>query len=395
LPEAGTRLRRAVWDPLAEWLGAVREVYVVPDGALFHVNLAALPAEAGGYLLEHPPLLRRLYAERDLAAVPRSARGEGLLVIAASGHGLRGARAEGEAVARLWGSAPTAGAVRLLTGADATEEGFRRHAPGRRAVHVAAHAFYRETELPDETWAPWAEGLRLPPEAAVDPLLRSGLVLAGAAGRAPDDVGEDGLLTSAEIAATDLDGVELVVLAGCHTAAGRIERTEGVVGLQRAFRSAGAGTIVTSLWELDDVSAAFFTSAFHRSLLRDPDPATAVRSAARRLLEAGRQGRGTSHPRHWGAFVAIEGSRPPAAPPQRQGEGESPGGGAPQEPPSQIGLSTPRLSSPGPNSKPASSFAVHSQKNASPLNGHRPSSKAGSARAQNHSAYGFEPGSWL
>jgi CHAT domain-containing protein len=137
-------------------------------------------------------------------------------------------------------------------------------------------------------------------------LLLSGLALAGANQRQSAGLREeDGILTAEEVAALDLDGVEWAVLSACDTGLGQITAGEGVLGLRRAFQIAGAGTVVMSLWPVDDGASRVWIRALYEGRFRRHLPtADAVRAASLTVLhERRKQGISTS-PFFWAAFVA-------------------------------------------------------------------------------------------
>jgi len=108
-----------------------------------------------------------------------------------------------------------------------------------------------------------------------------------------------------EIASMDLSAAEWAVLAGCETAAGRIETGEGVLGLRRAFRVAGARTIVMSLWSMDDADAMKWMLRLYGHRLADGmSTAEAVRRADLDLLESKRAAGASTHPSSWGGWIA-------------------------------------------------------------------------------------------
>jgi CHAT domain-containing protein len=349
---AGERLRRAIWDPVASRLDDVERVFIVPDGALQLVSFAALPVGDSKFLIESGPLIHYLSAERDLAPEKEpSPPGIGLLALGGPAFDnvarpssepsdrpqiFRGNRSacgdlrevrfeelpatvdETRHIVELWEKAtpgvPAGGAPILLTSDGASEAAFKMGAPGRRILHLATHGFFlggRCSSVLDRTrgvagvsGSPLEESP--PPAAAENPLLLSGLVLAGANLR--DDAGpdsEDGILTAEEIAAMDLRGVEWAVLSACDTAVGQIEAGEGVLGLRRAFRIAGARTVIMSLWPVDDDSTRqWMEELYEARLVRDLSTAEAVHEASLHTLQQRRENGESVHPVYWAGFVA-------------------------------------------------------------------------------------------
>ena len=138
------------------------------------------------------------------------------------------------------------------------------------------------------------------------PLL-SGLALAGANHRAAALPGvEDGILTAEEIATLPLSGVEWVVLSACDTGVGSLQVGEGVFGLRRAFRIAGARTLIMSLWPVEDRSARVWMRALYEGRMTlGLDSAEAVRHASLVTLRGRRSSGESTHPLFWGGFVAV------------------------------------------------------------------------------------------
>lgn len=110
---------------------------------------------------------------------------------------------------------------------------------------------------------------------------------------------EDGWLVSREFALADLRGTQLVVLAGCKSGQGMLRRGQGVFGLRSAAFVAGAETVVTSLWDVDDAVTFQWMDAFYRHLKQGEGPITASRQAA---LEVKRR---HPNPRYWAPFVGY------------------------------------------------------------------------------------------
>src|SRR5262249_20397204 len=135
-------------------------------------------------------------------------------------------------------------------------------------------------------------------EAAVEnPLLRSGLALAGANGLRSG--ADDGILTALEATGLDLDGTQLVVLSACETGLGDIKNGDGVYGLRRALFLAGAATEVTSLWKVDDRATRDLMVQYYQKLLHGGGRSASLHDVQRAMLAE----RKTSHPYFWASFV--------------------------------------------------------------------------------------------
>ena len=142
---------------------------------------------------------------------------------------------------------------------------------------------------------------------ADNPLLLSGLGLAGANQRAaagPKD--EDGILTAEEVASLNLDGVEWAVLSACETGLGVVRAGEGVFGLRRAFQVAGVHTVIMSLWQVEDESARAWMRALYEGRLKKKlNTAQAVQQASLTVLRDRRAAGQSTHPFYWAGFAAA------------------------------------------------------------------------------------------
>jgi CHAT domain-containing protein len=176
---------------------------------------------------------------------------------------LAGTRLEGERLGALLETRPWAGGWALA--------GRLREVRSPQVLHLATHAFF----LPDQerVAAPLfgsalLAGARTGGPLRESPLLRSGLALAGANGRArqftPPAEAEDGLLTAEDVAGLDLLDTDLVVLSASETGTGR--GGEDVLGLEHAFVQAGARRLVLSLWKVPELAAAVLMERFHENV---------------------------------------------------------------------------------------------------------------------------------
>ena len=238
---------------------------------------------------------------------------------------------EAQGVAELWreSAAKTSsigGSSVTLAGRDANERSLKELGPGHLVLHLATHGFFLGGDClpkvgstrsvgglttvkkrPAGTRQSRATSAPMPtPTATENPLLLSGLALAGANRRmaaGPDE--EDGILTAEEVASLNLSGVEWAVLSACDTGLGEIKAGEGVFGLRRAFQVAGARTVIMSLWSVEDRSAMEWMRALYDGRLRrNLDTADAVREASLTILRQRRQQSQNTHPFFWAGFVA-------------------------------------------------------------------------------------------
>jgi CHAT domain-containing protein len=181
---------------------------------------------------------------------------------------------EGRAIKTLFPDAT------LFTGQRARKAALQRvEAP--RMLHIASHGFF-------------LEDARVNGE---NPLLRSGLALAGA--NLPHDTREGGILTALEASGLNLWGTKLVTLSACDTGIGEVRNGEGVYGLRRAFVLAGTEALVMSLWPVNDAIARETMVAYYTGLRAGLGRGDALRQAKLTMLKR----KVRQHPFYWGSFI--------------------------------------------------------------------------------------------
>ncbi len=100
----------------------------------------------------------------------------------------------------------------------------------------------------------------------------------------------------------DFRGMDLIALSACQTAQGDITG-DGVFGLQRGFKKAGANSILMSLWKVDDEATCLLMTEFYRNWLDGKSKHDALKAAK----QAVRSHPGWENPRYWAAFILLDG----------------------------------------------------------------------------------------
>ncbi len=335
------RLARAldekVMRPVRELCGQSQHLLISPDGSLNVIPFAALVDERNRYLVERFSITY-LTSGRDLLRLQVASNSRtGPVVVAdpafgepatipppgdaiptltqAGTAGVRRTRVDYSQV--FFGPLPGVGAevralrellprATFLTKEQATKAALKQ-VSGPSILHIATHGFFLE-DSPSESssahskssetgkvnvesrlgkWATWVD----------NPLLRSGLALAGAnQGRGGDD---DGVLTALEASGLDLWGTKLVVLSACDTGVGDVRNGDGVYGLRRSLVLAGAESQVMSLWPVSDRSTGELMTGYYRALVQGQGRGEALRQEQLLMLHS----KSRSHPYYWAGFI--------------------------------------------------------------------------------------------
>ena len=319
---------KLLWNPLKEHILEGSTVYYVPSQMLFQVCLESLPLEDGTLLGDHYHFVRlssarELVREQNKANATSAVLYGGLqydlepnvmaenarrydlssLMVMRGGDIVRGdstfrelpgSKVEVERIAEILNRSKFEATP--YTGMNGTEESFlSMHGKSPRILHLATHGFYYTP-----TEAEKVDYLR----GYSDAMSLSGLIMSGgnAAWR-----GEElptgtlgGVLTANNIAHLDLSNTDMVVLSACQTGQGNAT-AEGLYGLQRAFKKAGVGTMVMTLWSVSDKVATEFMIKFYESLVEnDWDKHKAFEQTKSYIRTQ------YPDPYHWAAFVMLD-----------------------------------------------------------------------------------------
>ncbi len=341
-----------IWKPLEAQLGGCRKIYYSPSGILNRINLAAIPvagqiqALADRYQLIELGSTRQLVVpttikpaandavlfggiayDSDSTAMSQANAGLDSVSIASRGE-LSFAYTDSTLRTGAWNALPftdreVSGVEKTLKavgfqsdtrrGFAATEEAFKTLGAGGKAsprvLHLATHGFFfpdpKSTSARFET-SPTFGATEPVFKISDHPMIRSGLILAGGnhawqTGKPIREGLEDGILTAYEISQMNLSNTELVVLSACETGLGDIQGNEGVYGLQRAFKIAGAKYLIMSLWQVPDKQTSLLMTTFYKKWLEEKmEIPEAFRAAQKELREAGLD------PYYWAGFVLVE-----------------------------------------------------------------------------------------
>lgn len=216
---------------------------------------------------------------------------------------LPGTLKEVECIAKNFSNKP-----RLLTGMSGTEESFKALAGSSVDIlHLATHGFFWAQEDADNhSFVSFLNRKNGKPSTDEDlALMRSGLFLSGSniclrGEELPADV-EDGVLTALELSNLNLGNVDMVVMSACESGLGETS-SEGVFGLQRGFKLAGAKTLLMSLWKVDDDATQILMTEFYRNYLSGKTKHESLRLAQHSLRNTPIY----NNPYYWAAFILLD-----------------------------------------------------------------------------------------
>ena len=310
-------LKRLIWNAdLLQALDGCRSVYFAPDGYIHQLAIEyMLPSKLRNSvcyrLTSTRQLLRRRPVSTDAALIIGGVDYNADLAVADDGVGndasayyfMHDLRLRFDYLKSSLDEAHAVMAVRansadlIYTGANATEQVFRTTAGRFPMLCISTHGYFQASGSP--------VGTDVKTCLSDDTLSESVLVLSGAnrAIRSDsfDPSAPDGILSAAEISGLDLGHVDIAVIAACQTGLGYVT-SEGVYGIQRGFKNAGAGCLVVSLWNVSDEATSMLMSGFQKNLSHGM-PAHAAFEKARQSLSRKKD---FSEPRYRNAFIMID-----------------------------------------------------------------------------------------
>lgn len=302
-PKAQQELSKLIWKPIMDVSGAdqglVKRIYFSPVGELYNWPIESYPHWSNDGLVSDGLSLYRVSSTRELINRSHTSNCQGAVVYGGLNYDsgpatpnsergavgelayLEGTLKEAEKVASLL---KTKGmSVELLTGEKGTVTSFRQlSGKQHRIIHIGTHGFYNVGERESSTNA---EELTLQ---------RSGLFFSS--GR---------MLTSLDVAQLELKELDFIALSACQTGEGEITG-DGVFGLQRGFKKAGAQSILMSLWKVDDEATCLLMTEFYKNWIGEGKTKHDALELAKQIVRSHKE-KGWDKPEYWAAFILLDG----------------------------------------------------------------------------------------
>ena len=327
--QPGNQLKSLIFDPIAPYLNNSEHLLISPDSQLNQIPFEALKTAGENDYLIQQYQISYLSSGRDLlkfdvvspsqkpavilanpdydlanaqvAETPtRSANRRSTDMAKLKFYALPGTAAEAEAITPLLPNAT------VLAGTQATENAIKTvNSPS--ILHIATHGFFfndielaptdNRNLLTSSSFANADTNVGETEPTVENPLLRSGLVLAGFNSRKSGT--EDGVLTALEAANLNLEGTQLVVLSACDTGLGDIANGEGVYGLRRSFAIAGAESQLMSLWRVSDEGTQVLMSRYYENLKQGMGRSEALQEVQLAMIDDPQY----NYPFYWASFI--------------------------------------------------------------------------------------------
>lgn len=318
-----SKLHDLIIRPITPYLQGKTKVYISPDGLLHKVAFPAISdgnqyfgglfevkiINSGSALLDEASNTIEILKPLLIGGVDYNKNGESEEIW----KYLSGTKTEVSGISDLLKQQKIS--ISLLTGQDATEENFSDEINNVNMIHIATHGFFypepsltqqvvlQETKnVEDISFRGGTSGTGYNYYVTNnDPMMRSGIALSGANqiwNQSDIPLSKDGVLTALDFSLMDLQHIDLVVLSACETGLGDIKGSEGVYGLQRSLKLAGARNIVMSLWQVPDQETKEFMLYFYQELMNSRNIEAAFIKTQRAMSKK-------YDPYYWGAFILL------------------------------------------------------------------------------------------
>lgn len=292
----------------------IRNIYFAPSGLLYQIPIESQKTD-DGIILGEKYNMYRLSSTRQLAINNHIASGEGAalygnILYGATAEELHGGKngtdrstnrgassimeytplpatkIEIENISKILNSSKSM-KPQLFMGAHATEKSFRNLSQTKtKLIHIATHGYFIENDK------------------SATSLENCGLCFAGADFAADnEEEGSNGILTAGEASELELSSLDMLCLSACETGLGDVT-SDGVFGLQRGFKKAGANSILMSLWKVDDDATCKLMTEFYSNWIGKKMTKHDALEAAKKTV---RETKGWEDPKYWAAFILLDG----------------------------------------------------------------------------------------
>lgn len=352
-------LSNSIWKPLLQELRGVKNIFFAPSGKLNSFPIESFPIPDDTILISDKYNLFRLSSTRELAIVKHNNKGENVVLYGGlnfntdiaelendSRHyhiqlkkediirsvldknSIKGIRECVVGLSELPGTQKEIEQIGLIIrsknqnnlivddyiGNKGTEISFKSlSGKKKKIIHIATHGFYlnddkkRLLDNLSEVAASMGHDVNDVRSVEDKTLTRCGLCFAGASNKLqgetlPEGL-DDGILTAQEISTLDLRGLDMISLSACQTAQGDI-MSDGVFGLQRGFKKAGAKSILMSLWNVNDEATCLLMTEFYRNWIGEGKSKHQALELAKQVV---RSRKGWEDPKYWAAFILLDG----------------------------------------------------------------------------------------
>ncbi len=290
--ETSARLYSALIKPVRKYLKKQDTLVICPDGPLNLLPFETLISSGGKYLIEETSvsylISATVYSEGDMEIAKRERK------LAAFGDPIYPSTESGDSEKRYSASGLRLDDLGPLPGTAVEVDSISRLFPGESKIFKREKASEQNALGLDENYS----YIHFACHGILDEHypLNSGLVFSLPDG---ENDGRNGVLQAWEIYESLRINAEMVTLSACGTGLGKEMGGEGIVGLARAFIYAGAESVVSSLWSVEDNSTADLMTAFYRFLTDGEPRSSSLRNAKMKMIKSGNE---YSHPFYWGAF---------------------------------------------------------------------------------------------
>lgn len=281
-------LYKAIWHDIVKDSDHVKNIYFAPSGIFQTIPVEHCMTDNGMHMSERYNMYRVTSTREIVIPTPHSSNKRAVIYGAIDNISLPQTSIEIDNIRKI---IKTSYHPIVRKGSQATKASLQElSGQSPHILHIATHGFYRppkDTE-PQNLITRYEDRL----------LTHSGLYF-----HAPAQSGADDVCTAAEISQLDLSTTRLVVLSACNTGLGQIE-ADGIFGLQRGFKKAGASSMLMSLWPVNDKATMLLMTEFYRNLSAQKTAAESLRQAQRYVRQYNNGY--YSHKDNWAGFILID-----------------------------------------------------------------------------------------